>query len=468
LLYLAGFWFSFSAVAVIFISLSNEKTVDDEKKSIFNRLSFVLKSWLKLQLLISVFLLPLSLYMFQQGSLVSPLANLLLIPYVSFLVVPVVLFAIVVSFISHDISDQLFNLSAMLLDSIWPVLSLLSAQPYAFWVQGDVKIIELLLATAAMLLLYYSRRCISFVLAKISANPFQLRNSVIVLWLFRCLTCLLIIPLFVSDKSLLNQGEYQLTILDVGQGSAAVIRTQHHVAVFDAGAKFSDKLDTGSGIVIPYLRSQGIKQLDRLIISHGDADHIGGAPAILEFYPDIEVIGQDLANLNTENKKLCREGDSWRWDGVDFIFLSPAGEPLSTSGGKKRNNRSCVLRVSSESGSVLFSGDIEKKVEMQLVEKYGDNMATDVLIVPHHGSNTSSTLSFIQTVSPEVSVISAGYRNRYKLPGKKVLSRYEQSGYKLMKTDKTGAISIKMTVADDMHIEHYRQLAQKYWHHRLN
>ncbi len=465
----AGFWFSFSAVAVIFISLSNDERLDAEKITVFNRIGKVLKNWLKLQLLISVFLLPLSLFMFQQASLVSPLANLLLIPYVSFLVVPVVLLAIVSSFIFQNISDQLFDISAILLDFIWPVLSFLSAQPYAFWVQGDVKIIELLLATSAMLLLLFSRRCLHFLISQIPDKQLKQRDSMSLLWAFRFVTCLLIIPLFVTDKPMLNTGEYQLIILDVGQGSAAVIQTQNHVAVFDTGAKFSDKLNAGSGVVVPYLRSQGIRELDYLIISHGDADHIGGAAAILELYPNAEVIGQDLENLNTENKKACNEGGSWQWDGVDFRFISPpAGEQFLSSGGKKRNNRSCVLQVSSESGSVLFSGDIEKKIEYQLIEKYGDKLASDVLIVPHHGSNTSSTSDFIQTVDPEISVISVGYRNRYKLPSSKVISRYKQSEHTVIQTAKSGAITIKMDGVDGISIERYRQVAQKYWQHRLN
>lgn len=464
----AGFWFSFSAVAVIFISISDDKSGNTENVTVLSRLGFVIKGWVKLQLLISVFLLPLTLFMFQQASLVSPLANLLLIPYVSFLVVPVVLLAIVSSFVFQGISEQLFNLSVILLDFIWPALSFLSVQPYAHWAQGDVKIVELLLATVAMLLILFSRPFLRFLLSQIFNHPHKKSNHSALLWIFRSAACLFIIPLFVSDKQALDTGEYQLTILDVGQGSAAVIQTKNHVAVFDSGAKFSDKFDAGSGVVIPYLRSQGIRHLDRLIVSHGDADHIGGAPAILAFYPAVEVIGQDIEGLNTTNKSDCQEGQIWQWDGVDFAFLSPSITDVALSSSKKRNNRSCVLRISSKSGSVLFTGDIEKMTESELIEKYRDKLSSDVLIVPHHGSNTSSTQDFIQSVSPKVSVISAGYRNRYKLPSNAVLSRYEQANRSFMRTDKSGAITIKMDATDELFIESYRQLATKYWHHRLN
>ena len=458
----AGFWFSFSAVAVIFISISNDSRTDVESRTWLSRTGFVLKRWLKLQLSISVFLLPLSLFMFQQASLVSPLANLLLIPYVSFLVVPVVLLAIVVSFIHADISAQLFDVSAKLLDIIWPALSLLSAHPYAFWVQGDVKLVELLLATVAMLLILFSRQCLHYLLTHFIHTP-QKEVSNVVLWVFRMALCLLIIPLFVSEKQMLSDGGFQLTVLDVGQGSAAVIQTQKHVAVFDTGARFSDRMDAGSGVVVPYLRSQGITGIDRLIISHGDADHIGGAAAILEYFPDVEVIGQDLESLATDNKGPCKESVNWQWDGVDFRFISPDDTLVRSN---KRNNRSCVLRVSSPSGSALFTGDIERAVESQLIEKYGDSLSADVLIVPHHGSNTSSTQAFIQTIKPELSVISVGYRNRYKLPSKLAMSRYEQSNHKVMQTDKSGSITIKMNLDDGLFIESYRQAALRYWHHR--
>ncbi len=464
----AGFWFSFSAVGVIFISLSSDKSGNAEETTVYSRMRCVVKNWLKLQLMISVFLLPLSLFMFQQASLVSPLANLLLIPYVSFLVVPVVLLAILSSFVFQGVSEQLFTVSAWLLEFIWPALSFLSEQPYAYWVQGDVNVSELLLATVALLLILFSRQVLSFLVAQSSSRRHSVTASFTVLWLFRTIACLLILPLFLSDKQSLNRGDYQLTILDVGQGSAAVIQTQNHLLVFDSGARFSDKLDAGSGVVIPYLRSQGITELDRLIISHGDADHIGGAPAIIQYYPDVEVIGQDIEGLDTNNKRTCQQGHAWYWDGVEFSFLSPDSEAVSLSPGNKRNNRSCVLRVSSNSASALFTGDIEKEVERELIELYGDSLLADVLIVPHHGSNSSSTQSFINRIKPKISLISVGYKNRYKLPSQAVLSRYKQSGSKVIQTDKMGAITIKIDANHGIVTESYRQIGQKYWHHRVN
>lgn len=467
-----GFWFSFSAVAVIFIALTasngSNQTLKEKQKTWFHSVYFtvssVLKQWVRLQLYITLFLLPLSLFMFQQASLVSPIANLLLIPYVSFLVVPLVLMAIIFSFLMPAVADFLFSLAAVLLDFIWPLLSWLAMQPYALWVRGDIDIIKLLSLTMAMLLLYFSVNLSRFIfLCGQKCNQQQF------VWTLRFIAALLFSPLFITTKQALKTGEYKLTVLDVGQGSAAVLQTKKHVMVFDAGAKFSDKFDIGSSVVIPYLRSQGIQLLDYLIISHADNDHIGGAQAILDMLPETAVIGQGIENLASSNKQYCVEGKNWQWDGVYFSFISPMinnmaqGDALAKRG--LRNNRSCVLQVSSAVGSLLFAGDIEKVGEQRLVAHYGKQLDSEILIVPHHGSKTSSTTAFINAVDPEVSIFSVGYKNRYKHPNKDVLQRYQEHGGSLLQTDKSGALTISLTHKTGRTIEKYRQTARRYWHH---
>ena len=469
-----GFWFSFSAVAVIFITINsnrpgtNDMVLEQKKKplahSVWFKVRSTLKQWIRLQLLITLFLLPLSLFMFQQVSLVSPVANLLLIPYVSFLVVPVVLVAIVCTFVLPGLAEVLFSLAASLLDFVWPLLSYLAALPYALWLRGDIDIIKLLLLTTAMLLLYFSRE-----LTCLFASHRQQLNQQRSIWILRIIACLLFAPVFIPTKPTFSAGEYQLTVLDVGQGSAAVIQTKNHVAVFDAGAKFSDKLDAGSSVVLPYLRSQNIEFLDYLIISHGDADHIGGAQVILDAFPATSLIGQDIESLVTSKKQACLAGAQWHWDGIDFVFLSPATAGISNNHSPakhvKRNNQSCVLKVSSAVGSVLFTGDIEKRTEQQLLIHYGRQLDSDILIVPHHGSKTSSIAAFISAVDPEISIFSVGYKNKFKFPNNKVLARYELRGGTLLQTDKSGALSINLTRKTGLVIEKYREKARKYWHH---
>ncbi len=459
----AGFWFSFSAVAVIFISISRAQKSMDFDATLWGRVKATLKQWLRLQLLISLFLLPLSLFMFQQASLVSPLANLLLIPYVSFLVVPLVLLAIIFSLFWLPLSDLFFMLAAALLDFIWPLLASLSSLPFALWVRGDVGIFKLLAATAAMLLIFYAGQ-ISTALFKRPDKPQPAYASGVFRLLVCLLACLLFVPLMIAPPKLAS-GDFQLTMLDVGQGSAAVVQTRNHVMVFDAGAKFSDRLNAGSGVVIPYLRFQGIENLDRLVISHGDADHIGGAQAIIDEYPAVLVIGRDIENLAAGKKQLCTAGFSWRWDAVSFAFLSPENTNLPPAGKGKRNNHSCVLQVSSKAGRVLFTGDIEKDVELQLVENYGKQLASDILLVPHHGSKTSSSEVFLRAVNQKISLVSVGYKNRYRLPANRVKARYEALSREFLQTSNSGAITIRLMAGSDFVVEKYRETAGKYWHH---
>lgn len=492
----AGFWFSFSAVAVIYISLTSTEPVIDPADSdqavirtdldntdlstatLFTRLlnygyTFMrlLRHWLRLQLMISLFLLPLSLFIFQQVSLISPLVNLLLIPYVSFLVVPVVLLAIICSFIFSPVAEMLFSLAAWLLDIIWPLMSYLSNLPYALWVRGDMDVLSLLLTTTVLLLLYYSTGISAYLVTRVRRQVgINRATNPLFLWSLRLLLCLLLMALlfpalFPGGQQRFNIAEYQLTVLDVGQGSAAVLQTQNHVLVFDSGAKLSDRLDAGSGVVIPYLRTQNITHLDRLIISHGDADHIGGAQAIIDEYPELMVIGQDIEELHSEHKQVCISGLKWQWDGVDFAFLSPDTGMLSNTENIRRNNRSCVLKVSSIYGSVLFTADIEQKTEQWLLHNHQQQLVSDILVVPHHGSLTSSSLAFIKRVNPEIAVISVGYKNRYGLPNQQVIARYKQLNQQQLQTSKSGAITIPVLASDNYKVEQYRKNAAKYWNH---
>ncbi len=476
-----GFWFSFSAVAVIFISVTRDERSDDEAKSnetnnversLFFKVKKVVNHWLRLQIIISLFLLPLSLFMFQQVSLVSPLANLFLIPYVSFFVVPVVLLGILFVFIVPVISDSLFGLAAVLLELVWPLLSALSRQEFALWEYADVDISSLLLTSLSLLLFYFSRK-----ISRYCVSVWKIRSLASMVFL-SCFS-----SLFINSTTTLNQAEIKLTVLDVGQGSSAVIQTQNHVLIFDAGAKFSEKLDTGSNIIIPFLHAKKINKVDMLIVSHGDADHIGGAQSLLDEYPEIELIGQDIAALKIgskeqENKQLCFSGNEWEWDGVYFEFLSPERElnqnqrdQYNIVKKKSRNNNSCVLRVSSPLGSILLTGDIENEIEQQLLQKYGAQLSSDVLIVPHHGSNTSSSMDFITMVNPKLSIISAGYNNRYHLPSNKVLKRYRHHyadlKNRVLQTHSSGAISLTLKEDKTLAFQQFRKQSLKYWHHNV-
>ncbi len=473
----AGFWFSFAAVGVIFYTLSEdrfknlsgaEKSVEYSGVSRFMRLAaHRLLLWSSLQFAITLALFPLSLYLFQQGSLIAPLANLVLVPYVSFLVVPVILLALLLYPVSIHLSEVLFGVAAQLLQWVWPFIRYLSELPFAYYVNGSVSIQVLLVSILAIGILLLPSKFWSNCLSGRALAFMQRFGLIVKLLIF----LLLIAPLLLRNSpQVLAEGEFSLSVLDVGQGLANVIQTSNHSLVFDSGAKLSEKLDAGSSVVVPFLRANGIRSLDMLMISHGDADHIGGAGSILKAYPQARLLGQDLASLEHDNPESCRQGQHWQWDGVDFMILHPADsdgrieEPRSAR--LKRNNHSCVLRVSSAAGSVLLTGDIEKKVEKQLVKQQAEWVSANVLVSPHHGSKTSSSKVFLDTVKPELAIFSSGYRNRYRLPNDDVRQRYRQRGIKTFQTGHRGAVL--MTFKNNRGLTGltmWRDANRHYWNH---
>ncbi len=483
-----GFWFSFIAVAAIFyaftdnpLQLQSEASASNRylcfSRLYFNRIGRKIALSVWLQFIITLALFPLSLYMFQQSSLLAPLANLILVPYVSFLVVPFILLALFFFPFFPLVSELCIQLAAGLLQWIWPFIHALANLPFAYMTVGNIAVWQLAAAIAGIIVVLIPRRYFTL-------KRHKLPLSVSVNWrvaLSRtALAAVLFAPIIttsVSSKTSTSiaTGAFKLTVLDVGQGLSGVIQTRHHTLVFDAGAKLGRKLDAGQSVVVPYLRANGIGMLDILVVSHGDADHIGGAASILAAYPGTELIGQDLQSLHSFNKIACKQGQHWRWDGVTFRFLNPKAVALLTAAvtkekftGKKRNNHSCVLRVSSVAGSVLFTGDIEKDTEKRLLNAKGITLSADVLVVPHHGSKTSSTTDFINAVHPEIAIISVGYRNRYRLPARKIRKRYQQRNIQLFETGYDGAVSMKFVPGIGlMDLDAYRLSHHHYWNRVL-
>ena len=429
----AGFWFSFLAVAVIFYVFSG-------RLSVRNGWRARIRQWGWMQASIALALFPFSLLLFQQTSLVSPLANLILVPYVSFLVVPLVLLALLFMPVSSLLSGYLFKAANELLGFIWPVIEALSVHSWSYWVQASPEWPVLLLALIGVALL-------------LAPRGFPAR------WLGG----VMLLPIILNTAEQPEVGDFEATMLDVGQGLSVVVRTQNHALVFDAGNRFGSKLDAGKSVVIPYLRYGSIKRLDKLVISHGDADHIGGAQAIIDTYPETVVIGQDIESIVAKNKQACNRGDRWQWDGVEFEFLHPEDRAYT-----RRNNHACVLKVSAGGESLLITSDIEKKVERELVENYGDQLQAQALIVPHHGSKTSSTQAFVDTVKPQLALFPAGYRNRYHHPKAEVVERYRNSGASIHFSGHVGAVKLLFDADNGLTLtDEYRKSSQKYWNHLI-
>jgi competence protein ComEC len=277
-------------------------------------------------------------------------------------------------------------------------------------------------------------------------------------WPVRWIGVFWFIPLlsYIPDRPAV--GEFVLTALDVGQGSAMVIRTRRHNLVYDAGPRFNERFDTGKLAVLPYLKFKGVSVLDVLLISHGDNDHSGGSDAIIRALPVQRIISSEPGRFTSQSVEDCRKGQSWVWDRVRFTLLHP-----DYTVSWDDNNSSCVLLVESGNARVLLTGDIEKRAERHLLKQH-DLKPVSVLTAPHHGSGTSSTPEFVSAASPEHVVFNAGLFNRYKFPTDAVRARYRQSGSKIWITGEKGALEYTVDQTGVRNIRSHRQEARRYWH----
>mgnify|MGYP006102786813 CR=1 FL=1 len=246
----------------------------------------------------------------------------------------------------------------------------------------------------------------------------------------------------------------------MGQGLASAIHTTNHVLLYDTGPKYSPSFTAGRAIIVPYLRYRGNDRVDIIVQSHGDNDHIGGLNDVMD---NIE-IGKILTSVPSKtvfsNVEYCRDGQSWVWDEVRFEMLHPA-----EIGKFHGNNASCVLRVSHGTHSILMTGDIEAKAERALLSMHEHEISSSMLIVPHHGSRTSSTAALVRAVSPEYVVFSSRYLNRFGFPKQDIITRYEEIGARLLNTADSGAISMQVR-SRGISITRQREKSRKFWNTR--
>jgi competence protein ComEC len=277
----------------------------------------------------------------------------------------------------------------------------------------------------------------------------------------------LALPLFAVSPPSPGAGELWITVLDVGQGLAVLARTEKHALLYDAGPAFNAFSDSGSRVILPYLRGEGIDRLDALVVSHDDRDHSGGAGSVLEAMP----VGVLWSSLSPDHalfaapvlRAPCAAGRKWLWDGVSFEFLHPRAEG-SAGRAARANNQSCVLRIEAFSaGRVLLTGDIERAAERELLLNVPRLLPAEALLVPHHGSATSSTPEFVKQVAPRHAVFAVGHRNRFGHPREDVLARYREAGSELLRTDTGGAIQLRFAPGSSR-VDAERDRARRYWH----
>jgi competence protein ComEC len=420
-----GFWLSFLAVSLIVYTVSGR----------LGNPGYLLEM-IKINWATSVGLSPLLLFFFQQVSLCSPLANFIAVPVISLLVVPLSLLGVIIMFASQLLAGKLFMVVDIILQGLWWLLVHLAELPLAIINHAQPPFWTLVLAIPGVLLLLAPRGIPA-----------------------RWLSLVMFLPLVFTASKKPEAGAINMTLLDVGQALSVVVQTTNHWLVYDAGSKFSDESDSGKNTLLPFLRQQGVSKIDKLIISHGDNDHIGGAVSLLTGLPTTQVLTSAPEQLSNYSPVVCVAGQSWEWDHVRFTLLSPQHPFVS------ENDNSCVLKIESEQGAVLLTSDIEASAESWLVETYGNHLKAEILIAPHHGSKTSSTLSFLQAVQPYYVLISSGYRNQFGHPHQDVLDRYQQIKAKWFNSADSGALTISV-IDGSWLVQSQRDTESKYWNYK--
>ena len=421
-----GFWLSFGAVAAILYVTSGRIGH-----------GHWLATWGRVQLAVTLALVPLLLALFQQVSAVSPIANAAAIPAVSLAVVPLTLAGTLMPF------DLGLRCAHLVMSGCMVFLEWLAALPDAVWQQHAPRPWTILVAAAATVLLLAPRGLPA-----------------------RWLGMAGLVPLFTVAPAALQAGAVQIVVLDVGQGVAALVRTERRALLYDTGPQFGPGADSGSRVIAPYLRAAGVRRLDGLIVSHDDDDHWGGAASVLQAVP-VAWLLTSLPDLDplvvlAEPSLRCAAGQSWEWDGVRFEVLHPSRTSYDDPA-IRDNDRSCVLAIDAPGGRVLLPADIERRSEEALLRSARGQLRADVLLAPHQGSRTSSLPEFVSAVGARVVVFPVGYRNRFGHPHHEVVHRYAEGGARVYRTDRDGALTILVSPTGAISVTPHRWVYQRYW-----
>jgi competence protein ComEC len=445
-----GFWLSFAAVGGLMLNepvQSADRTKLEEGGTamvikMVGQAFQTLRTLLREQWVVTVALTPLVVLFFGQLSWVGLLANLVAIPWVTWLVTPLAILGVFAS--------PLWVVASWALQPLMAVLTWMASLPGSVWLLPPPPLVLAVMVMGGGLLL-------------LQQWPWALRS-----W-----GVLFILPIFLWQVPRPAPGQFDLWFADVGQGNAVLIRTTHHALLYDAGPLYSETSDAGQRILVPLLHRLGVK-LDRVMLSHRDADHTGGALAVLRAHPQADLWssleeGHPLSTLRPVH--ACMAGQKWEWDGFQFELLHPLFSDYAKLAGS--NALSCVLRVDAsqqasskmsherQQASALLVGDIEAAQELAMLQRLA-LQPVGVLLVPHHGSQTSSTSGFIEALKPHWAVVQAGYLNRYGHPSPQVIQRYESQGVPLTASSECGAAYWQSTQPQQLSCE--REVRRRYWH----
>ena len=440
-------WLSFGAVCAIFLGSSGRRTALRNHASgrwAGSGRDRLQRAWLS-QSTVFIGMLPLLALMLGSVSALSPLANMVLVPLFTLLVVPLNMLAALMLGFSLWLADGQGSVA----ESLWLLVDAMIGY-------GLQLLSWLDRFSAAAFITVPAQPLAVMLLAFVGAAVLLLPRGLGL----RAAAPLLLLPLFLYRPAPLDHGDMRLTVIDVGQGLSVLVETRHHRLLYDTGPSAGQTFSAAESAVIPLLKYRGISALDSLILSHGDNDHAGGLAHLQQQLPITGVLYGEVVPGLPVMKRRCRRPHSWRWDAVVFELLSP----MVSTGRVSSNNRSCVLLISSGAVRVLLSGDIERRVEQQLVNSDAIELAATVLVAPHHGSNSSSSMAFIEAVGAQHVVFSSGYRNQFKHPTAQVVERYRRHGVIIHSTAEHGAVTFDVAGGQIVAVAHFRDRYRGYWY----
>jgi len=417
----AGFWLSFVGVGWLMLCLQGQRRHH-------------WRDMIRSQGVATIGLLPLGIWFFGQSSLIAPLANFVAVPVICFFVLPLGTLGALIGVVFPGAGFPILTVTGFVLDHLWSLLETMSRMPGALWYFAEPTVLALTLAMIGAFWLLQSRA--------VPARPTG---------------ALLFLPLLVPLRTPLPPGAFDLYLLDVGQGLAAVVRTSGHTLVYDTGPRYPSGFDLGEAAVVPALHALDVRHLDRLIVSHGDSDHSGGAVSVVEaFAPDFSESGEpDRLKIPTVQ---CAAGEQWTWDGVTFRIVSPS-PPFDAHG----NDRCCVLDIRSGDTELLLPGDITAAIESDVAASLAPVASHFVLQAPHHGSKTSSSETFLDALHPLLTIFSTGYLNRFHHPNAEIVARYGAKHLTTLDTAATGFVHIVFDGANARLVERGRLDRHPYW-----
>lgn len=370
---------------------------------------------LALQLALLFVLLPLTTTIFNRAAIMAPVVNFIAVPLFSLVTVPFMLAGMVFDGPARLIGDHCLQLAAASIQAVEAIVAIAAELPGAD-------------ATTAQL------QGMAYLLLLLPPLWVIVPSG----WPGRGLAGLGVVAILLYQPPRVPYGCFDVTVLDVGQGLAVVIRTRNRAVLYDTGPAFRSGSSMAETVVLPYLAARGISHLDALVVSHSDIDHAGGVRALLAAIDVDRVISGEILQGLDRPAEPCRAGGGWRADGVLFRFLHPPREPPFEG-----NNASCVLEIGAGSDNFLISGDIEEPAEDWLL-RTGLLGKVKAAVVPHHGSVTSSSPDFIGALASDLGIVSAGHGNRWGLPRQEIVTRWRLAGATVISTAEAGAIRARL------------------------